>query len=842
MLNNCLAVRNVAMAVSFILTAIPVLVFLGPTTFVLAGNGEETAIPTLHLLALMPLAETAGLPNQSSYQVLHTAAQLAVDKINMRDDILVGYNLELVRANAETCNQRLVTEAMGNFVRSVTDRDLNIVGVVGLLCSTVTQAVSQLAIPERPEIDLLQISAGATSPVFANETEYPRLYRMIPSSAVYNDAVLALMTEFQWRRISVVQDTTLVQHTTTADDFVRKVKGRSELNLVFLGDVTPTFPTSPIQSLVQKAARVIYASVTASEARELLCESYWGGHRWPEFVWLFHDLSFEELLESTENCSNDTMVLEGVFFLQYRLQPNSSTTLVSGQTYSEYRMNLQEHLPGAWENHNANALHDSIWAFALALNNSRLEELESQGSKSNVTTDVERNLRTVNFSGALGDIIFNDKREVVTIVDIFHVINGSLMYAGHYNPLSENITVHLPPERIPRDDFDVMKGLISIAFPIVTFVTAAILILFTTIILGFFIYYRNKPSIKASSPLLSLLVLAGCYMLYIVCLLSGAAELIPEHFGSLCFAQVWFAAISVQLMYSALFMRLLRIYRIFFYIFEKPGKIWSNQAMFALTFIPVFVTAILLTLWSAVDPIVTGKTPPAFNSTSDPPHYRVDIFCSVQSGQLIVWLSVILYGVNGVTILAVAVLATLTRKIHLDCFKDTKQVNAFVFSTAMCLCIWFPYVIVFGQAQLIIIPEAAYVFSVLPYILIPLLCKMLLFVPKILAARHEKTILSRKRVTKYSIPYAVSAMHTRMNRIDSFASTNSVTCMCRLDSIASSSSLSPLQTHCAVSTGHTCTNRLETTVSNNSLPPLQIASSSRYNTPVTNGHINPEAP
>ena len=801
----------------------------------IAGNGKEAETPTLRLLVLVP--------HQPPYQegVLRAAAQLAVDKINMKDDILAGYNLELVRANAETCNQRLVTEALGNFVRSVTDRDLNIVGVVGLLCSTVTQAVSPLAIPERPEVDLLQISAGATSPVFTNVKEYPRLYRMIPSSAVYNDAVLALMTEFQWRRISVVQDTTLVQHTTTADDFVRKVKGRSELNLVYLGDVTPTFPTSPIQSLVQKAARVIYASVTASEARGLLCESYWSGRRWPDFVWLFHDLSFEELMESTENCSNDTMVLEGVFFLQYR-QPNSSTTLVSGQTYSEYYMELQEHIAGAEENHDANALHDSIWAFALALNNSRLEGLESQGSKSNVTTDVERGLRTVNFSGALGDVVFNDKREVVTIVDIFHVINGSLMYAGHYNPLSENITVHLPPERIPRDDFNVTMGLISIAFPIVTFVTAAVLILFTTIILGFFINYRNKPSIKASSPLLSLLILAGCYMLYVVCLLSGAAELIPEHFGSFCFAQVWFAATSVQLIYSALFMRLLRIYRIFFYIFEKPGKIWSNQAMFALTFIPVFVTGILLTLWSAVDPIVTGKTPPTFNSTSDPPHYRVDIFCTVQSDQLIVWLSVILYGVNGVTVLAVAVLATLTRKIHLDCFKDTKQVNAFVFSTAMCLCIWFPYVIVFGQAQLIIIPETAYVFSVLPYILIPLLCKMFLFVPKIWSARHEKTILSRKRVTKYSIPYGVSTMHTRMNRIDSLASTNSVISMHRLDSIASSSSLSPLQTHCAVSTMHTCTNRLESTVSSNNLPPLQIASSSRYNTHVTNGHINPEAP
>ena len=707
-----------------------------------AGNGKEAKTPTLRLLVLVP--------NQSPYQegVLRAAAKLAVDKINMRDDILVGYNLDLVQEDTETCNQRLVTEALGNFVRSVTDRDLNIVGVVGLLCSTVTQAVSPLAIPERPEIDLLQISAGATSPVFTNETEYPRLYRMIPSSAVYNDAVLALMTEFQWRRISVVQDTTLVRHTTTADDFVRKVKGRSELNLVFLGDVTPTFPTSPIQSLVQKAARVIYASVTASEACGLLCESYWSGRRWPEFVWLFRDLSFEELMQSTENCSNDTMLraLEGVFFLQYS-SPNSSTTLVSGQTYTEYHMELQEHLPGAKENRNANALHDSIWAFALALNNSRLEELESQGSKNNVTTDVERNLRAIKFTGALGDIVFNDKREVVTVVDIFHVSDGKQINAGQYNPLSGNVTIQLPPKRIPKDDFEESFDRGTFGLVIATLVVIIVLFIFTTIILFLMCYFWNKPSVKATSPFLNLLILGGCYMLYIGCFIASVRELIDlTYYGPLCQAQLWFCTIGLELICSALFMRLLRIYRIFFFIFEKPGKLWSNQSMVAFTFIPVAVLILVMALWSAVDPIVTDYSQPDFDPMSDPPNYIVRVSC--RSNALVILLPCILYGVNGVTVLAVAVLATLTRKVHFDYFRDSKQVNAFVFSTVFCVFIWLPYVLIFSY--LIPIPPVNYVFTVVSFLVVPFLCKVFLFAPKIWLAKHEKR-RTRRQVSKASI-------------------------------------------------------------------------------------------
>ena len=123
---------------------------------------------------MVPSAEN-GLPpyHRGDWEIL-SAAEMVVDKINRRDDILPGYRLELIPVNTETCNQSLVTEAPVNFVRHVTGGDLSIVGIVGLVCSTVTQAISPLA--GRPEIDFLQISAGAISPIFASEKEYPQLY------------------------------------------------------------------------------------------------------------------------------------------------------------------------------------------------------------------------------------------------------------------------------------------------------------------------------------------------------------------------------------------------------------------------------------------------------------------------------------------------------------------------------------------------------------------------------------------------------------------------------------------------------------------------------------------
>ena len=400
-----------------------------------------------------------------------SAAQLAVEKINMRNDILPGYRLELVPANAETCDQSLVTEAPVNFVRHVTSGDLNIVGVVGLVCSTVTQAISPLA--GRPGIDLLQISAGATSPIFTSKEEYPRLYRMISSSAVYSDAVLALMATFQWRRIGVVQNSILIQYITAANDFVAKVKQKDEFELVFLGDVTPTFPTSPTQSLLRQRARIIYASVTASEACKLLCESYQlqtDLRHWLGFVWIFHDLSLEDLMNGTDKCTNEEVLsaLNGAFLLQYRFEPNPNTTLVSGQNYSDYLMDLQHRLGRIWQKQHANSMHDSVWAFALAMNNSLSENGFENG------TVVERNLRSLNFSGTLGRISFNMNREVVTEVDIFHVRGSDIIWVGHYHPLTGNLTVQLSPGRIPMDDFKDVVLPISLAFPIVTNIVSEI--------------------------------------------------------------------------------------------------------------------------------------------------------------------------------------------------------------------------------------------------------------------------------------------------------------------------------------------------------------------------------
>ena len=111
-----------------------------------SGVHENDTTSVLHLLTLLPHGDVADL--------LLPAAELAVDKINANDDLLPGYRLELIAADTELCNETLITESYTSFVKYIaSDGPFNVVGISGMICATVTQAISPLA--GHPDVDLL---------------------------------------------------------------------------------------------------------------------------------------------------------------------------------------------------------------------------------------------------------------------------------------------------------------------------------------------------------------------------------------------------------------------------------------------------------------------------------------------------------------------------------------------------------------------------------------------------------------------------------------------------------------------------------------------------------------
>jgi len=133
-----------------------------------AGN-QDLSKPTLYLLSMLPYpdARPRFQPSWDEGPTLILAEQLAVEQANRREDILEGYNVELIKADSG-CN--INSKALMAFVSNVLHSGRNVTGIVGPGCSTSATTVSLLN--GRDSIPLVNVHI-AGSHLLTNRAEYP---------------------------------------------------------------------------------------------------------------------------------------------------------------------------------------------------------------------------------------------------------------------------------------------------------------------------------------------------------------------------------------------------------------------------------------------------------------------------------------------------------------------------------------------------------------------------------------------------------------------------------------------------------------------------------------------
>ena len=334
----------------------------------LACATNTTTLRLLVMLNLRTQEDSAWTPRWNRGLELLPDAQLAVERINQDPTILPGYNLELTELDTGTCDQGYPSDALFQFVNKITQEEQTLVGVVGAFCTTLAKAVALVA--ERSGTNLLQILVSP-SPALHDRVQYPHLFHIIPSSAVYGEAVCSLMEQFGWTRVGVVSDNS-IEHSYFA--LVDMLGG----NVAFY-----PFQGAPslLMTLQRCGERIVILLVGLEEAAEILCLGYKQSLIWPQLkhTWIVYEHQVEDFFHATNTCDNDTMrsALEGVFLIQYQLSTNESNkVIISGQTYKKYYDDYLQRLSQVAAQYNislnpnpyANALHDSVWATAIALN------------------------------------------------------------------------------------------------------------------------------------------------------------------------------------------------------------------------------------------------------------------------------------------------------------------------------------------------------------------------------------------------------------------------------------------------------------------------------------------
>ena len=716
-------------------------------------------------------------------------AEIAVETINKDPNTLRGYQLELIKVDIDRCIQDKAYSNINAFLTfSPCNRshEPNTLGVIGLFCPELVKLVSPIA-GRQNESDLFQLS-GSASPHLRNQmTRYRYLSFIVPSSASYYKTAFKFIQQFQWRRMFIVSDSFF-----DMDSVLESTAMTNEFEITFREFTQPY--SAVIKELRLSEKNIVFAALNAKKTAKMLCLSYKAGLTGPEYVWIIQDHDVNDLLSYvSENCPRDVLLkaIESVFLFRYQYQPpEDDIELVSGDTYNKFYAEYLRRVGDLKPNLFANVLHDSVWAFAIALNET-LEYINTSNSrsvvdyvqhfgKSEITNIMRDRLEETTFHGASGDIHFNNLSDVEAIVNIFQLgVNGTPTQIGWYDQQTGKINLTLstvsplPPDKLPYKYNLIPNPLVA------TFSTiCGFCIVFTTVVLILFFYYRRQSKeIKAASPNLSILMFVGCYLLFgatFVHSISAAFAITGRAIGiTLCGTIITGDTIGVNLIFVTLLLRMLRIFRIFSY-FGKTGKLWSDKVLLAILIVIVGGDVLLIVVWMCIDTfeiedIITYKP------DGTPPYYEVVQFCS--SNRMDVWLSLVLLKI-GILFAIVLFLAVKTRKIRKENFKDTKKVNIYIFVTVMIISTIIPLWFLLKSTGN---STGVYVAVYLSFGLIGVLCLAFLFIPKISPPflrmfgwhiEYDEELQTRT-LTRRPTRASTVTLHTHRPSVTSFALNNS---------------------------------------------------------------------
>ena len=317
--------------------------------------------------------------------------------------------------------------------------------------------------------------------------------------------------------------------------------------------------------------------------------------------------------------------------------------------------------------------------------------------------------------------------------------NETYKRIGIYNPLHPlDFHVSIDSSDLPRDTVPRVYEYILIPLPlaIVLYILTGCVIIFTTIQLILYLCYKRHKVIKATSPYLSLLMFAGCFLFCAAAIQHttlGSIDLSPETFAAMAIANFTFVINGISLIFITLFVKLLRVYRIFTCWSKDLGKQWNNLPLLiiilSLSAIPNIVLAVLIILKPPTHSPYYYK----FFKGNLPViefHTRIETtsnytFIGLAATYVAVFLSLVLY------------IGIRNRKIKMKNFNTSGQVYLLLAVLVITIGLTISIVIIFLVREQEPIANAVMVTLFLIFVTA---CQLILFLPKILSAMFDEKL------------------------------------------------------------------------------------------------------
>uniref|UniRef100_A0A4W4GVF3 G-protein coupled receptors family 3 profile domain-containing protein n=1 Tax=Electrophorus electricus TaxID=8005 RepID=A0A4W4GVF3_ELEEL len=681
----------------------------------------------LYIGALFPMS--GGWPGG---QACLPAAQMALELVNNRSDILPDYELELIYYDS-MCDPGEATKILYDLL--YTD-PIKIVLMPG--CSSVSTLVAEAA----RMWNLIVFSYGSSSPALSNRQRFPTFFRTHPSATLHNPTRVHLFQKWNWTKIATIQQTTEV-FTSTLDDLEQRVKEAGieiSVRQSFLTD-----PAVAVKNLKRQDARIIVGLFYETEARKVFCEVYKEKLYGKKYVWFligWYADNWFKIKDPAINCSVEDMTeaVEGHVTTEIVMLNPEIVRGVSNLTSAEFVAQLTSRLGGKNPEETggfqeAPLAYDAVWALALALNKTvtplhakgkRLEDFNYNNK--DITKEIYRALNTSSFEGVSGHVVFDAQgsRMAWTLIEQLQGHRFSDLCVSH-RPLSILCAGAGPPADhtrvIEKFRFLSQKLFISVS------VFAGLGILLGIMCLTFNIYNSNVRYIQNSQPYLNNITAVGCVLALAAIFPLGidGQHVKESQFPVVCQFRLWLLGLGFSLAYGSMFTKIWWVHTVFTKKDEKKDRRKHLEPWKLYTTVGVLVAVDVLSLmiWQIVDPLhITVE-----KFTKEAPKGDVDELIQPQlqhcsSKKMNTWLGVV-YGYKGLLLLLGIFLAYETKSISTEKINDHRAVGMAIYNVAVLCMITAPVTMILSSQQ-----DASFAFASLAIIFSAYITLVVLFVPK----------------------------------------------------------------------------------------------------------------
>ena len=688
------------------------------------------AVQPLKIISIVSNSSGVDTPLWGRGEELIPGALLAAQQVNSNEDVLNGFHIEVTPLFVQDCS---VSEGILKTGQELLSTDNLVIGVTGLFCPRLVKVLSPLLCHK--EMNIIQLSGATTVDMTIDECRNSNALPGIGGTQI--EALFNLLEILNWSNFNLVS----IRSRTRLKDYYTEVeraivrRATMDSNWLVLEARIDSSLENLLEMLRWSTSPIIIAVLPPETAADLLCYAYKNKMTWPRYGWIMLDLTVSE----SAQCGSESLLraMENVIVLKSKLEQNKNLTIFSNITYSNYIQQVEQ-LSSSTIPHNpyTNVLYDSVWALALAVNSS-LQALQHSnltltaktvfGTLDKEAVEIlKESLVEITFTGASGEF---KNGNIQTLLEIYQIQNGSYITIGNRYS-HDNATVFqldLLGETRPQDEIPRVYQHIPDAMTITVSVGISLAVVFVTVVLVAFFCSWRQPEVRASSRVLSLCIFLGSYLLLISSLTDNVFASVYVDPGGVpvCIIIPALAFVGMDLILATVLAKTLRIA----YIFNKFKKNinCSDYILFAMIALIVGGKVFLLIVWNAIDVNHIEDIPNPVLTLNDDGFLQYNVFQQCYSEYQLMWVAlIVIYTL--LICLALALVSYITRKIRRANYKDTKKINAFLFTA---LIVILPTIALWWVFRFVGLYQASTIASTVGYSSTPILCQVFLIIPKI---------------------------------------------------------------------------------------------------------------